>query len=135
MVDWGHAKETLAVRDFEYADLQDHRHRFGDEKCTHDRQEKVCVGTQCESRKRGTNSERAGIAHKYLGRGRVVPKEADATAQHRHGDHREVERMWNVVDVRVSERPECNEGKPGNCLLYTSPSPRDKRQSRMPSSA
>ena len=25
--------------------------------------------------------------------------------------------------------------KDGNCLLYTSPSPRDKRQSRMPSSA
>ena len=25
--------------------------------------------------------------------------------------------------------------KNGNCLLYTSPSPRDKRQSRMPSSA
>ena len=25
--------------------------------------------------------------------------------------------------------------KPKNCLLYTSPSPRDKRQSRMPSSA
>ena len=26
-------------------------------------------------------------------------------------------------------------GDPGTCLLYTSPSPRDKRQSRMPSSA
>ena len=26
-------------------------------------------------------------------------------------------------------------GKSGHCLLYTSPSPRDKRQSRMPSSA
>ena len=26
-------------------------------------------------------------------------------------------------------------GKSYNCLLYTSPSPRDKRQSRMPSSA
>ena len=26
-------------------------------------------------------------------------------------------------------------GTPGACLLYTSPSPRDKRQSRMPSSA
>ena len=25
--------------------------------------------------------------------------------------------------------------EPGSCLLYTSPSPRDKRQSRMPSSA
>ena len=30
---------------------------------------------------------------------------------------------------------EDQQGKPGNCLLYTSPSPRDKRQSRMPSSA
>ena len=27
------------------------------------------------------------------------------------------------------------EREPENCLLYTSPSPRDKRQSRMPSSA
>ena len=27
------------------------------------------------------------------------------------------------------------EGRRGTCLLYTSPSPRDKRQSRMPSSA
>ena len=26
-------------------------------------------------------------------------------------------------------------GRPKGCLLYTSPSPRDKRQSRMPSSA
>ena len=26
-------------------------------------------------------------------------------------------------------------GMPSHCLLYTSPSPRDKRQSRMPSSA
>ena len=29
----------------------------------------------------------------------------------------------------------CNLQKAGCCLLYTSPSPRDKRQSRMPSSA
>ena len=28
-----------------------------------------------------------------------------------------------------------SEGKSKDCLLYTSPSPRDKRQSRMPSSA
>ena len=32
-------------------------------------------------------------------------------------------------------RPKGTETKKGNCLLYTSPSPRDKRQSRMPSSA
>ena len=33
--------------------------------------------------------------------------------------------------------PYCHQGCPVNnlCLLYTSPSPRDKRQSRMPSSA
>ena len=31
--------------------------------------------------------------------------------------------------------PDCNERLMWVCLLYTSPSPRDKRQSRMPSSA
>ena len=29
----------------------------------------------------------------------------------------------------------CHVGKAGDCLLYTSPSPRDQRGSRMPSSA
>ena len=29
----------------------------------------------------------------------------------------------------------CDNGSTDSCLLYTSPSPRDKRQSRMPSSA
>ena len=33
------------------------------------------------------------------------------------------------------EESRLHEGDYGNCLLYTSPSPRDKRQSRMPSSA
>ena len=32
-------------------------------------------------------------------------------------------------------RPELKLSVPRSCLLYTSPSPRDKRQSRMPSSA
>ena len=31
--------------------------------------------------------------------------------------------------------PDIGDGRPLPCLLYTSPSPRDKRQSRMPSSA
>ena len=40
----------------------------------------------------------------------------------REGRKREVRRLWEALDFKV-------------CLLYTSPSPRDKRQSRMPSSA
>ena len=39
----------------------------------------------------------------------------------------EVERLKGIVDYL--------ESKVKTCLLYTSPSPRDKRQSRMPSSA
>ena len=38
--------------------------------------------------------------------------------------------MWGPGTVRIPENTQ-----PGTCLLYTSPSPRDKRQSRMPSSA
>ena len=38
------------------------------------------------------------------------------------------DRTETLIDVILSTKPE-------NCLLYTSPSPRDKRQSRMPSSA
>ena len=42
------------------------------------------------------------------------------------------------IDERMSIDDEPFGGGPGmvlSCLLYTSPSPRDKRQSRMPSSA
>ena len=37
------------------------------------------------------------------------------------------EDIQKARDIKVKEA--------GDCLLYTSPSPRDKRQSRMPSSA
>ena len=40
---------------------------------------------------------------------------------------------WKAAYVQPSRRP--TDGRYGDCLLYTSPSPRDKRQSRMPSSA
>ena len=49
-------------------------------------------------------------------------------------------RSWEAYDaiVRTLTTLESDETllvQSGNCLLYTSPSPRDKRQSRMPSSA
>ena len=44
--------------------------------------------------------------------------------------------MMNDDDFyRKHYYPAMNKAKQTGCLLYTSPSPRDKRQSRMPSSA
>ena len=43
--------------------------------------------------------------------------------------------LTNVVPVRDFEAQAGQPGLISSCLLYTSPSPRDKRQSRMPSSA
>ena len=38
-----------------------------------------------------------------------------------------------TIEVGVKDKPKCEYTR--NCLLYTSPSPRDQRGSRMPSSA
>ena len=59
-----------------------------------------------------------------------------------------IEAQWNLLQKRRSKSSPAapaliadgrggagGRGHPGGCLLYTSPSPRDKRQSRMPSSA
>ena len=40
-----------------------------------------------------------------------------------------------ALATALNERPELFSEGSYSCLLYTSPSPRDKRQSRMPSSA
>ena len=51
----------------------------------------------------------------------------------------EIAKKWNVSQRRVAVF--CKEGRVkgavliGSCLLYTSPSPRDRQKSRMPSSA
>ena len=43
--------------------------------------------------------------------------------------------LWGIWGGELIENGRIVIGKRGSCLLYTSPSPRDKRQSRMPSSA
>ena len=56
------------------------------------------------------------------------------------GNASELERVQGLVKQNrlhtICEEGRCpNRGECYACLLYTSPSPRDKRQSRMPSSA
>eukprot|EP00827_Trimyema_finlayi_P003470 TRINITY_DN3195_c0_g1_i2.p3 TRINITY_DN3195_c0_g1~~TRINITY_DN3195_c0_g1_i2.p3 ORF type:complete len:120 (-),score=81.71 TRINITY_DN3195_c0_g1_i2:14-373(-) len=41
----------------------------------------------------------------------------------------------NKQEEQMNEEINCQNDNTNDCLLYTSPSPRDKRQSRMPSSA
>ena len=62
-----------------------------------------------------------------------VPGMVEALEQHleqpaTHNDLSFEQRLNLMIDREVTYRS-------NNCLLYTSPSPRDKRQSRMPSSA
>ena len=57
-------------------------------------------------------------------------------AAHKRGDEEEKEREAGGDAIFVDEGPNGQTaGQWNDCLLYTSPSPRDKRQSRMPSSA
>ena len=43
--------------------------------------------------------------------------------------------VWEMMKPNIPENADGKPVHPISCLLYTSPSPRDKRQSRMPSSA
>ena len=54
-----------------------------------------------------------------------------ALSQHRHLSNVTASPLYSSKPVGPQDQPDYING----CLLYTSPSPRDKRQSRMPSSA
>ena len=42
---------------------------------------------------------------------------------------------WTGLDLSTQNKPNWKQSEVGACLLYTSPSPRDRQKSRMPSSA
>ena len=58
----------------------------------------------------------------------IADEDAPAAEEEQANDQSAVDDAFNSVDVSGDEEM-------STCLLYTSPSPRDKRQSRMPSSA
>ena len=69
----------------------------------------------------------------------------DAKGHFEHHIVEDAEPEWSLLELldRLNDQIVENDGDPivfesdcrEGCLLYTSPSPRDKRQSRMPSSA
>ena len=71
------------------------------------------------------------------------PKGLDMAKIHGHGGVLKVGAVdighlqgWNLdVQANVTEGYSMGDGWSDNCLLYTSPSPRDRTRSRMPSSA
>ena len=72
--------------------------------------------------------------------GTKVPRFAGPSTFARLPELRDVESCDVAIvgipfDAGTSYRPGARFGPQSICLLYTSPSPRDKRQSRMPSSA
>ena len=72
-----------------------------------------------------TNKEYMAVRETYISR--ILSALSDGVAKVDE-KIKEVISIWICIDARKNEDSII-------CLLYTSPSPRDKRQSRMPSSA
>ena len=72
---------------------------------------------------------------KELGDKRILLKQIIILQDRLQEVSNEVERLKNSSNEETANLNEIVEAKEDSCLLYTSPSPRDKRQSRMPSSA
>ena len=63
------------------------------------------------------------------------PPEATIAPRQATGTPKQDESAKNTVANQPKSQELVESNSPTTCLLYTSPSPRDKRQSRMPSSA
>ena len=84
----------------------------------------------------GASTTGAGLAL-----GLALPLGGNKALAHAHAAHAAEVNAWVVIDnndtvtIRIA-RSEMGQGTlTGLCLLYTSPSPRDRTRSRMPSSA
>jgi len=86
-------------RYLEHADLDHHRQRDDHEQAAQDRQQQLGSGHDRQAGQGAAEAERADVAHEDLGRGRVPPQEAEARAEHRARDHRQVQRVAHVIAV------------------------------------
>ena len=82
------------------------------------------------------NDKRTIISLREIGDGKIDVKEVEASAIKRlRKEPDESEEQEEIEEETNDDFENLYKGQVSNCLLYTSPSPRDKRQSRMPSSA
>ena len=84
------------------------------------------------------DAEKLGLKHVGYGnyadpRGNVTHRSVDGKLVKMSPE--EIKRQQNGSTQDTGEAPAAKDAGSISCLLYTSPSPRDKRQSRMPSSA
>ena len=77
-----------------------------------------------------------GAAEGRMEEGRASGEESEAETSPPDSPSEAEEESGRVELARTPREPRVAKGKPpGGCLLYTSPSPRDRQKSRMPSSA
>ena len=76
-----------------------------------------------------------GLFDRFRKRVHEVAEETDGDALSVEATSQEAQALLNQQDPAPQPSQPIEEEWDDVCLLYTSPSPRDKRQSRMPSSA
>src|SRR4051812_25485615 len=86
-----------APGDLEAADLEQHGHCLHHEQPAQDHQQQLGAGHDRQPRDGPAECERAGVAHEDRRRGGVPPQEAETGAGECGGEHREVERVADVV--------------------------------------
>ena len=77
----------------------------------------------------GKAAHEKGTAHEF------TSEEARRAGSLSHGNRQAAESSTRTGSSRQSARKDEGSAREEGCLLYTSPSPRDRQKSRMPSSA
>ena len=100
MMDRRHPEDALAG-ELERGHLHDHRHRLQHEQAADDGQHDLVLDRDRDGAEHAAERQRAGVAHEDRGRRRVEPEEAQARADHRAAEHRQLAGAGDVVDLQI----------------------------------
>ena len=104
MVDRSHVEDSLPSN-LERSDLHDDRNRLQHEYTPHDHEKEFLFGHHSHRAKGGTQSERANISHKYLGRIGIKPEEAQACTNHGTTEDRQFPTASDIGNLKVISKP------------------------------